>query len=57
MANFEQAIEALKARIPIPPDVIIELSELPNDVKDRTIKYLQQMSQVPQQQQLTGVAQ
>lgn len=46
MANFEMALDALRAGLPIPPDIIMELSDLPN--KDEIVARLKQMpAQLP----------
>jgi len=49
MAHFEEMVDLLKAGVPIPPHLLLELSDLPN--KDEVIEYLKRVSQFPVQGQ------
>jgi hypothetical protein len=48
MANYEQVLDAMKMGLPIPPEFLLELSDLPN--KQEIIEYMRRMQQVPLQQ-------
>jgi hypothetical protein len=56
MANYEMLLDAMKQGLPVPPEFLIELSDLPN--KDEIISYLQKVSQLDKQRrQITGAGQ
>ncbi|HUT09326.1 MAG TPA: hypothetical protein VMY42_02425 [Thermoguttaceae bacterium] len=52
MAMFEQVLEAVKAGVPIPPEMILEMSDLPN--KEEIIEAIKAQQQAMQQQAAAG---